>query len=237
MNTLKMFKKNMIVEKSDLQLFVLIPVIGALFGIILATAIYLASGQDTYLEMGSMMVLFAGGFCMVFGAAFSERQSFTLAVTMGVTRGNYMFSRYLVLVLDIIFTLLVCGLTILLEKNIFPGAEHETIFELSSVNFVLVIVFCLVFPIISMFMGMLYVRFERKFFWVMWGLWMLLTLGAPRIMSAMNNRPDSAPAKVGFFLVKVIDGSAWYLTAIGVAVVAVITFFTIKLYKTQSITA
>ena len=237
MNTLKMFKKNLIVEISDLQLFVLIPVIGAFFGIILATAIYFGTGREYYLEMGSLMVLVAGGFCLIFGSAFAERQSFTLAVTMGVTRGNYMFSRYLVLLLDIIITIAVCGLTVLAEKFVFPSAEHEAIFNPSSVNPLAAVIFCLIFPIFSMFMGMLYVKFERKFFWAMWALWMLLSLGGPRIASAMSNRPDSIPAKIGFFFVRILDESAWSAIAAGIVLVAVMTFFTVRLYKTQTITA
>lgn len=237
MNTLSMIKKNFIVELKDLAGFAIIPVAGGLFGIILSTIIYFVSGREFYTELSSLMVLIIGFFCLLFGVAFAERNSFTLAVTMGVTRKNYFISRYVVLLAQIIITIAAMVLMIGVDKLMFPGAEHESFAQFISISPVTIVVACLIFPIFTMFMGMLYVRFDRKFFWAMWGLWMLGSLGIPRALTAMSERPDSAIAKIGFFIEDIVTASDWKLGVAGVVLLAVVLFFTVKLYKTQPITA
>ncbi|MBO7386607.1 MAG: hypothetical protein J6U15_02270 [Lachnospiraceae bacterium] len=237
MNTLNMIKKNIIVELNDILVFAAIPLAGGLFGMIISTIIYFSSGREFYMELSSFMVLIVGVFVLLFGVAFSERNSFTLAVTMGVTRKNYFLSRYVVLLLQIILTLAAMALMIGIDKFMFPGAEHESMFDVFKVSPVTLIVVCLIFPVFSMFMGMLYVRFERKFFWAVWALWMLGSLGIPRALSAMGERPDSTIAKIGFFFEDLITASDWKLGVTGVVVLAIVLFFTVKLYKTQPITA
>ena len=237
MNTLNMIKKNLIVESKDLWSFAIIPVCGGLFGIILSTIIYFVSGREFYMELSSLMALLIGFFCLLFGVAFSERNSFTMAVTMGVTRKNYFVSRYVVLLAQIALTIAGMALMIGLDKLMFPSAEHQSLAEFITISPITIIVGCLIFPIFSMFMGMLYVRFDRKFFWAVWGLWMLGSLGIPRALSAMSDRPDSAIAKVGFFIKDIVTASDWKLGVTGVVVLAIVLFFTVKLYKTQPITA
>jgi len=237
MNTLNMIKKNIIVELNDILAFAAIPLAGGLFGMIISTIIYFASGKEFYMELSSFMVMIVGVFCLLFGVAFSERNSFTLAITMGVTRKNYFLSRYIVLLLQIVLTLAAMALMIGIDKLMFPGAEHQSMLNLFSISPVTVIVVCLIFPVFSMFMGMLYVRFDRKFFWAVWGIWMLGSLGIPRALTAMSDRPDSAIAKIGFFIEDIITASDWKLGVTGVVVLAIILFFTVKLYKTQPITA
>ena len=237
MNTLNMIKKNLLVELKDIFAFIAIPLAGGLFGMVISTIIYFSSGREFYMERSSFMVMVAGVFCLLFGVAFSERNSFTLAVTMGVTRKNYFLSRYVVLLLQIILTLAAMALMIGFDKLMFPGAEHGSMFNLVDISPVTVIVVCLIFPVFSMFMGMLYVRFDRKFFWAVWAVWMLGSLGIPRALNAMSDRPDSAIAKIGFFFKDIITASDWKLGVTGVVVLAIVLFFTVKLYKTQPITA
>ena len=237
MNTLNMIKKNLLVELKDIFAFIAIPFAGGLFGMVISTIIYFASGREFYMELSSFMVMIVGVFCLLFGVAFSERNSFTLAITMGVTRKNYFLSRYIVLLLQIVLTLAAMALMIGIDKLIFPGAVHQSMLNLLSISPVTVIVVCLIFPVFSMFMGMLYVRFDRKFFWAVWGIWMLGSLGIPRALTAMSDRPDSAIAKIGFFFKDIITASDWKLGVTGVVVLATVLFFTVKLYKTQPITA
>lgn len=237
MNTLNMIKKNLIVELKDIFTFIVIPFAGGLFGMVISTIVFFASGREFYMELSSFMVMIVGIFCLLFAWGFSERNSFTLAVTMGVTRKNYFLSRYVVLLLQIIFTLAAMALMIGVDKLMFPGAEHGSMLNLTDISPVTVIVVCLIFPVFSMFMGMLYLRFDRKFFWGIWAVWMLGSLGIPRAMTAMSDRPDSAIAKIGFFFKDIITASDWKLGVTGVVVLAIVLFFTVKLYKTQPITA
>jgi len=236
MNTLNTMKKNFLVELSELSLFGIIPFCGGLFGIMLSIIIYYLSGKEVYIEMGSFMTLIVGAMVLFFGVAFAERGSFTTAVTMGITRRNYVFSRYVVLLFEILVTFVVYFVVIGLDKLFFPGIEHVGILSLSSINPVMLIVLCLILPVISMFMGIMYVKFDKKFFWFMWAVWMLLTTLGSRIPSLMNKKPDSIFAKIGFFFVNIFSQPTWAIALTAFTITAIVGVITVKLYKTLSIT-
>lgn len=231
-----MIKKNLIVNSKDVFGFALFPMAGGLFGIILATIIYFVSGREYYMEMASLMCLMAAAFTLFLGAAFAERTSFTDAITLGVTRGNYIIARYIVLLLEGVLSVALIALMIGIDKLLFPSAKHETIFDFTGVNALVVTAVCLLIPVLSMFFGMLYVKFEKKFFWVMWGLWMICCIGGPRIISAMDNHPESFVAKIGFFIAAVLSLPVWVGILLLAVILGVIIFITNRMYKTLTIT-
>ena len=236
MKVLEMIKKDLIVNSKEFIGFALFPMAGGLFGIILATIIYYISGREYYMEMASLMCLLAAAFSLFLGAAFAERTVFTNAITLGVTRGNYIIARYIVLLLEGILSVALIAVMIGIDKLLFPSAVHESIFDFSSVNVFVVVAVCLLIPVLSMFFGMLYVKFEKKFFWCMWALWMIGCIGGPRIGSAMSNHPESFIAKIGFAVASIFALPTWSLILILVVILGVIIFFTNRMYKTLTIT-
>ena len=236
MKVFEMIKKNLIVNAGDILGFALFPMGGGLFGIILSTIIYFISGREYYMEMASLMCLIMGAFTLFLASAFAERTSFTNAITLGVTRGNYIIARYIVLFIEAILSIALMILMILVDKMLFPSAVHQSIIELSSINFLGVFALCLLVPVLSMFFGMLYVKFEKKFFWFMWALWMIGCIGGPRIGSAMSDHPESVIAKIGFFFVAVFSLPTWSLILLLAVILGVIIFITNRMYKTLTLT-
>ena len=81
----------------------------------------------------------------------------------------------------------------------------------------------------------MYVIFERKFFWAIWGIYMLFSLGIPRVTSAMKKYPDSFSAKIGqgFAALGNIGTGAWL--TIGAVLTVILLIADIILYKKMEV--
>lgn len=240
MRTLDMIRKNILVNKGSFITFAAIPAGAGLFGMILGIIIDSLRNEAECLEFASVFAVIGGMFCIVFGAVLEERESFTSAVTMGVARKAYIPARFVTLLLQIALTWATVILVFMLEKGIFsiihPGAAVIDLMGELNIPILPLVVLSLVFPAFAMFFGILYVKFERKFFWVLWALWMLLCLGGPRISSAMREHPDSVVGKFGnaLFNTEWLNGTTISIFAVVIAII--LSFFTVRLYKKQDIT-
>jgi len=239
MRLFDMIKKNLMVNKNELITFTTVPIGAGLVGIIISLIL---SGLDskTYVEIASAFSVFGGLFILIFGMIFAERQSFTLAVTMGIARKRYLPARYISLLIEVatvwIGMIIIHGLDTLVGNIVAPGLPHENILTLINIPAYLVVIIMLAIPILCLFLGIFYVRYERKFFWVMWAIWMLFCLGGPRIGTAMANHPESAAAKIGFALQSFFGMNSLVLTGIILVITAIMGFVATRMYKTETIT-
>lgn len=202
----------------------------AAVGIIIAMIIAATSDDGVFVNMGSFMCMMGTMIIIFFGLVFTCSADFVLAISYGKSRTCFVIARYLVYVAEMGF-----GFAILKLVNVFEtwmGTRCDGIDFISIPSGLTLLVAAFVLPVIVMAFSALYVRFERKAFWVLWVIWMAVALGAPRVSTAMKNSPESVAAKIGFFFKNAISiGSTQFIiVAAIVGVLALIADFIMYRY-------
>lgn len=198
---------------------------GALFGAGLEGLIYLTSGDGVY-GLSVAFAIMALAIMVMFGSVFGGYGDFAMAVFFGRSRKHYLFTKYIYYVVEYF----VAGLILLgvykLESLL--SGDDDLVFELDGkIQVAALVIFVL--PIFIILFSALYAKFERKFFWFVWALWMVIMAGGPRMLSAMENHPESVIAKIGFFLQKaLLAGSTESLIVVAIlAAIGIILNITI----------
>lgn len=230
MYILETIKKFIKVNIKDAIYYPLVALGGGVFGIALALIIGVAiAHEEGYATVGTMMALIFSAIWLLFGMALGGMSDFQTMVSMNRNRLSYLIAKYILTAAEIAVTLFVIFLIfkfeLFLGSVISPGCEVEEFYGLS---FGTQVAFVFAFPVVGMFLSIMYGIFDKKFFWVMWGVYMLCALGIPRISSAMNHNPESNAAKIGFFFQRVIDtSSVQFIVAcvVGVVGLAVANYF------------
>ncbi len=203
---------------------------GGVFGIALALIIGVGiAHEEGYATIGTMMALIFSAILLIFGMALGGMSDFQIMVSMNRNRMSYLIAKYFLTAAEIAVTLftifLIYKFELFLGSVIAPGQEIEEFYGLS---FGTQVAFVFGLPVVGMFLSIMYGIFDKKFFWVMWGVYMLCALGIPRISTAMRNHPESNAAKIGFFFQRVIDtSSVQFIVAcvVGVVGLAIANFF------------
>lgn len=210
MDYLKMIGKYIRTCKKEFITYLLTILGGFLFGTIIA--LFVVGTAQENVGYGCIGTVMAGIFVLImlfFGQALGGITDFHLAVFMSQGRLKFLVAKYIAEVIEIggSFALIfgLSKLEYLFAEFIAKGGEIEVLMSF-DLRVVLAVTFAL--PIFLMLLSALYVVFEKKFFWFMWGVYMIVALGAPRITSAMKKNPESMAAKIGFFFQNVVDISS-----------------------------
>ncbi len=197
MNYLKMFKSLFLCSKKDFLVYAGAVLGGGVFGTILSLAIIATTDAEGYSCVGTMLGAAFGLIVLLFGNALGGQVDFQMAIAMNRARMPYLVARYLLDALQIAFSLVLCYGIKAIERMVGNRLGSFEDFFNPSLGMLAAITFGL--PLVILLFAVLYTKFERKFFWVMWGIYMLACLGGPRIATAMEKHPESVAAKIGFF--------------------------------------
>lgn len=236
---MKMIKNTICLNMKDVWMTLLFILCGGAFGGLMEFVIDLVSGENGVIGIASIV----GGIVLlayaVFALCFAERESFNLAISMGRTRKSYIPARYFAILINIAVSLVgffvICGIEYLFSQK-FTTFEYLDILQTIGLPVIGWVIIVIVTPIIEMFFGICYVKWERKFFWGLWVVWMLLFVGGPRVLSAMEKHPQSIPAKIGFFIQKVVDIHSPIFLITAAVLVIIIAVADYKLYMKQAVT-
>ena len=176
---------------------------GGALGMIIAFAITLTLSTEEktgYVTLGTVFGLGLVGVILIFAQSLGGQADFYVTVSMNRARMSYLIGRYILLVIDLVAAWISCFLINILEMKVVgpalaKGNEIENLIEKITPG--LAIGLTLVIPVVAIFCTAMYVMFERKFFWAVWAVYMIIVLGGPRISSAMKKSPESIPAKIG----------------------------------------
>lgn len=164
-----------------------------------------------------------------FGSVFNGYSDFAYAVYNGCARTPYIFGKYIYLVIEYIASLLIFGCTYMIEAH-FDGENVDFIGYIEGpLPKALLIIFAA--PAVVMLFSALYAKFERKFFWFMWGLYMIIFIGGPRIITAMEHNPESMAAKIGFFVKKVFSFGSTESIVAAVVLFIIVVVADILIYR------
>lgn len=182
---------------------------GWVFGVILVFVMYhFTNGFTTEdcVTLGSVIAMVIVVAAAFFGGLFTLGSHFALEISMGNTRKEFFISFIIQRIFTIaILLIMVGGLTgaeELIQKYILkvPSAFHS-FSVLMDLRFLAAVLFA--FPLFSMFLGVMYLKFQKKAFWVMWAIWMFSFMGLPVILNNEAHIITRGITKIMEFVIKV----------------------------------
>ena len=239
MKTLKTIGQFLAVNIKELLTYIGAAAGGGAFGSIFSIAITKTVSSDepvSYTTIGTILAIVFTVAVLIFSQSLGGQSDFYVTVSMNRARIPYLIGRYVLVIIDILASLGVIWLVNFLERTVIgpavSGGEDENLVRVKP-EVVLVLTFVL--PLITIFCTAMYVIFERKFFWALWGVYMICALGIPRVSSAMKNHPDSIPAKIGegFATLGNIGVGPWLI--IGAVATVILLIADIMLYKKMEV--
>lgn len=167
--------------------------------------------EAQYVPLGTIMALGLCGLCILFSQIFQTKLLFALEISMGSTRRIFFLSYLLVQALYNAGNYILLVLLILLEKktrpflvvhNVTAGKKAELIWSWTiRYGFPAL----LVFTIVSILFGTLWMYFGKVVGVILWTLWMAFCLGGPNIADAITDAPNSILGKVGLGIAGMIS--------------------------------
>ena len=240
MRTLKTIGQFLCVNFKEIFTYIGAAAGGGALGILLAIAITsTVSGDEpaSYATVGTVLAIVFAAAVLLFAQSLGGQADFYITVSMNRARMPYFLGRYLLVIIDVLASMGIIWIVNILELKVIGPAvslsgEIENVLNVKP-EVIVVIIF--VVPLVTIFSTAMYVLFERKFFWVLWGVYMLCALGIPRISTAVKKHPDSVPAKIGegFIALANMGVGPWII----VGVVATVGFLIadILLYKKMEV--
>lgn len=167
--------------------------------------------EAQYVPLGTIMALGLCGLCILFSQIFQTKLLFALEISMGSTRRIFFLSYLLVQALYNAGNYILLVFLILLEKktrpflvahNVAAGKKAELICSWTiRYGFPAL----LVFTIVSILFGTLWMYFGKVVGVILWILWMAFCLGGPNIADAITDAPNSILGKVGLGIAGMIS--------------------------------
>lgn len=204
----------------------LIPLIGLGIGILMVWLILWTEEETTFFCMGTlialmMLVMVSLVWCMHFP------QEYMLALSMGRTRKEFLFSyalrSILSQVLGYLIVLLGYGIELTVYPLLFPGYGNEMTFDFLFQWWVI----ALAVPgvvLVQMFLGVLYGKFGKPFLAVAYFVWLGLCILGPQMI------PDEDHTTVGAEMmgtvlqwIKMVPSPVWICVGIGAVIAMAVT--------------
>ncbi len=235
-------KKQIRVQWENWMVCLIIILGGGIAGEVLFRVIraFVAEEAKEFIPVGTVMAAALAIIFLGIIGIMSLEMYFNLEISMGCTRGRFFVSYYLnCLTVNLMGAGLVV-LTAMAENQIglwlYPDLEK-------SVNLLPYLLrwsvpAAIFLSVFSVLWGALGMRFGKKIYWLLWGLWMLLSIGGPRIVEAVEEAPDSIFGRFGALLaaiVKVVPGSAWLTGCIVFCIVGFVAAY--GMLRRQQVTA
>lgn len=158
---------------------------GFLFGVILVNIIMRVDDDPgSWFCMGTLLALVMGLVMLFFLGGFGYSGEFQLALSMGRTRGAFMGSYALRLVLRAIAAyaavLVFYRVELAIYPVLFPAYENEVAFTFLT-DWRLILPGIVGLVVLTMFLGAMFGRFGKKGMWVFYVLWLFCCFVLPRM--------------------------------------------------------
>lgn len=194
----------------------------------------------TTFEMAFLMSMMGfAAFVFLFAMQYMQRQ-FNNAVGMSRTRREFFIGSLLCAslsaVLGIVSLYVVAWTEQLRLRYWWGGYPCETGFLVSFTPPV-IIFFMLAVIVLSQFIGVLFLRFGKLVFWVLWTFWMLGAILIPRIIDDVEEDRQTTFSGIGHAVVRIVSSLplfAWLL--IGTVVLAGLLVISYRMLMRQQVT-
>ncbi len=190
--------------------------------------------EAQYIPLGTIMALGLCGLGILFTQIFQIELIFDLEISMGSTRRTFFLSYLLVQALYNVGNYILLVLLVLLEKKIRPFliAQDITVGKKAELIWSWTIRYgfpaLLVFTIVSILFGTLWMYFGKVAGVILWILWMALCLGGPNIADAVTDAPNSILGRIGLGITGIVSffsGAAGIITGIIILAVVLVAIY------------
>lgn len=235
---LTQFKMDCRLHKADYVICLLVELGGFLLGGLLWYIIMRTDNEaDSWFCLGTLMALVAAVILVLFVGGFGYSGEFQLAIAMGRTRGAFMGSYALRLLLQIGFAYLLALALYRVELAVypllFPAVVNKTPF-LFLTNARILLPAGLGLLILAMFLGAVYGRWGRKGMWVFYVFWLFGCFVLPRLNHDEFGSGILDKAALGVrTLYQAVSPNVWVV--LGILTAAAMTAATIVLGKKQMV--
>ena len=235
---LTQFKMDCRLHKADFLVYLLRELGGFLLGVLLLILIMRTDKEaDSWFCLGTMMALVATTILVLFIGGFGYSGEFQLAIAMGRTRGAFMGSYALRLLLQIgvsyLLALALYRVELAVYPLFFPAAGNETPFQFLTDARILIPA-GLGLLILAMFLGAVYGRWGRKGMWVFYVFWLFGCFVLPRLNRDEFGSGILDKAALGVrTLYQAVSPNVWVV--LGILTAAAMTAATIVLGKKQMV--
>lgn len=180
--------------------------------------------SNEYTQYSTLTFIFA--FCLIsfFLRPVNMIKTFNLSICMGKTRKEYLKATIIIsLMLNTIISL-ICMVSILIQNKIFSGRK-----ELFGVNHLvdwkIILTFILFATALNIFVAAMILRYDKKAYWIFWGIYMFLCLVPGNVADAMESDNDSFYKTIGNAVVKVLEKTDLKQILLAIVIFALGLFF------------
>ena len=197
-----------------------------------------AENPQTF-EMAFLMSVIAFmGVIFLFAMQIVQR-SFQTAVGMSCTRKSFFAGSVLCALVSSIFgvaALFIVSLTEQLRLRYWWSEYPCESRDLESLTPAVLFFFMIAFVVLSQLIGVLFLRFGKLAFWVLWLTWMIGCFIIPRVKDDMDEKRDTVFSGIGHIIGQIVTGLplfAWLL--IGTAFLAVLLLISYRILMRQQV--
>lgn len=230
-----MFVKMIKSRRSEWRLISVICVLVFGFSIFLQCMVSLDT--DKYIDVSTVFFMWIICFILFFiSFGGTVVRQFNLYISMGGTRKTFIISMWLISAIKYVAVFLLAFVMHKIQNAVLPGRLFADIgFFFKSYACIIVIV---MLPLIELLVGSLILRFGTKAYWVIWGIYMVLSMLPANIEKAMENKGDSLLKSFWLWALDIIPNIT-EMQIISIAAVAAVVFAGISSYiiMKQDVTA
>ncbi len=211
-------------RKSNIIVILATMIMTYVVGVVLISGLLHSDDTATrYIVIGTPLALGMGLFVNFFLIIGNYIEGFQTSIAMGRTRKTYIIANYISECLIILGMVLMSVVMFFIENAvnniIYVGYEYNDVYKDIFSNFgyiAVVAIVILVLPIVGMFVSALYQRFGKVVFWVVWGVYMLVTMSGSGLEAVVMN--NIANLMLDNTIVKAVIAVVAVIAVIGMAV-------------------
>lgn len=238
---LQAVKRQLFVRKDDWLLGCFFAVMAYLAGgILLAVLLFLVKAADFYINLGSILAMVVGGIFFLITVVGSTISYFNLEISFGSTRKEFLVSHYAACFLHGISYVALIFVLALLEQTLAKAVLTDKALVVDILPWILKAGGLIVTGIVVLFTlaAALIMRFGRLAGWSLWGAWMVLVIGFPRVVDAVEEAPGSVFGRIGRWFLWLAGQLPWYgWLALGAGAALFCVFGTVWMIRKQQVTA
>lgn len=237
---LQAVKRQLSVRKDDWLVGCLFTVMAYLAGgILLGILMFLVKSADFYINLGSILAMVVGGIFFLITVVGSTISYFNLEISFGSTRKEFLVSHYIASFLHGISYVAMIFVLAILEQTLARSVLTDKALVVDILPWIpkaggLIVTGIIV---LSTLAAALIMRFGRLAGWSLWGVWMVLCIGYPRVMDAVKEAPNSVFGRIGRWFLWLAGQLPWYgWLALGAGAGLLCVFGTVWIIRKQQVT-
>lgn len=238
---IQIIKKYFYIKRKEVLILLGIEAVAILIGeIIMATAMLISPIEENYFQLGTTMSIVAM-ILIMFLLSVSSASDFNLMLSMGVIRKQFFVAKLFYDIVISIGCIFVIGTTYLVT-----GALHKVMYSFADtsdgggvnalIKYGYIVLFICFLICISQIAALIFIKFKQVGFIILWVLWMVTFMGAPRaIHFIFDNGGNALENIIKNVLLCLNRYEGLGFGVLGIVVLAIVVFVSYKITLKQQV--